>query len=102
MKKKLEKIECEICGEKNKNVLHKHHIIARTKINTSNDPMNLAIICSNCHNKVHAGEIEIVGLYPSTKLPYGRTLIYKTNGVSNIPEITEPYFKPKPKQMRIQ
>ena len=71
------KIECEICGEKNKNVLHHHHIVERTELNSDNSFYNLAVICANCHTKHHAGEIEIIGVYPSTKPPYGRILVYK-------------------------
>lgn len=101
MKKKLKKIECEICGNRELATLHKHHIIERTQLNTTNHPMNLAVICSNCHNKVHAGIIKIIGLYPSTKLPYGRTLIYDTKEEKNSLGITEAYYKPEPKQMKI-
>lgn len=98
---KLKKIECEICEEKDVNALHKHHIVERTELNTNNNPMNLAVICSNCHNKVHAGTIKIIGIYPSTKLPYGRILIYEINGKSNCPGITEPYFTYKPQKTKV-
>tara|TARA_Y100000310_G_C20465772_1_gene707580 strand:+ start:522 stop:866 length:345 start_codon:yes stop_codon:yes gene_type:complete len=101
MSRRLKKVECEICGIKEIEVLHKHHITERTEIDTSNHLMNLAVICSNCHNKVHAGRIEIVGLFPSTKLPYRRTLVYVLDGKPNIEGITEPYFKHVPKQSRL-
>lgn len=100
-KKKLEKIECEICGNNNKEVLHGHHIIERTEKNTTNHDYNIAIICGNCHSLVHSDIIKIIGIYPSTKLPYGRTVIYIKDGVSNCPEITEPYYSPQLKQMKI-
>lgn len=100
-KKKLIPICCEICGNDNKSVLHKHHIVERTDINSNNDNFNLAVICANCHNMVHSGEIKIIGLYPSTKLPYERTLIFEKGGISNVPGINEPYYSPKPKSMRI-
>ena len=92
---------CEICGETNTAVLHKHHIVERTDPNTSNDDMNLAIICANCHNKVHDKQIKIIGVYPSTKLPYARTLVYETGGVSNCPGITEPYYIPKANSSKV-
>lgn len=101
MPNKLKKIECEICGVKDVEVLHKHHITERTELDTCNHPMNLAVICSNCHNKVHADKIKIIGIYPSTKLPYGRTLIYELDGISNMPGITEPYFKHTPKKTKV-
>lgn len=101
MSKKLKKIECEICGCKDIETLHKHHIIERTKIDTDNHPMNLAIICSCCHNKVHAGTIEIIGIYPSTKLPYRRILVFKINGKTNVPGISKPFYNPKPAQFSV-
>lgn len=81
---KLKKEFCEICGEKNKEVLHAHHIIFRSDVNSNNKPENLAILCSNCHNLLHFGRIEIVGVWPSTK-PQGRLLVYIKDGVCNVP-----------------
>lgn len=102
MKKKLHKEYCEIkeCGIKNKKVLHWHHIIERKEINTCNDPFNLAVLCSNCHNLVHFGQIKIIGIYPATN-PQGRVLVYEFNGKKNIEGLDEPYFKPKPIGMKL-
>jgi len=100
MSKKLKKIECEICGTRDVETLHKHHIVERTELGTSNHPMNLAIVCANCHNKIHAGLIKIIGPYPSTQLPYGRTLVYEIDGKKNI-DIDEPYFVHKPQQSKV-
>lgn len=99
--KKPKKIVCEICGEKNTKVLQLHHIIPRTSINCTNDYLNLCCICANCHNLHHAGEIDIIALYPATKPPYGRILVYKKNGISNVPGIDEPYYTPQPKSMKL-
>lgn len=74
---KRPKIVCEICGEKNTKVLDRHHIIPRTDPKCTNDDYNLAIICSSCHRKVHAGAIKIIGVFPGTKPPTGRILIYE-------------------------
>jgi hypothetical protein len=93
---KPKKVSCEICAEENKAVLHHHHIIPRTDPRCTNDWLNVCVICSNCHNKVHANQIKIVGVFPSTQLPYKRTLVYEINGVSNVPGITEPYCVPVP------
>lgn len=100
---KRPKIMCEICGEDNKNVLHRHHIVERTEINSNNDDFNLAIICSNCHNLVHAGEIKIIGVFPGTRPPTGRILVYVKDGVCNVPgmENAEPYYTPKPQLMKV-
>ena len=102
MKQKLHKEFCEIegCGETDASVFHHHHIVERKEVGTSNHPMNLAVICSNCHNRVHAGKIKIIGVYPSTA-KYGRTLIYELDGIVNVPEIAEAYFKYKAPSMKI-
>lgn len=100
MRKKLIKNKCEICGNEDKETLHLHHIVERTDPNTSNHPMNLSIICSNCHNLVHSGLIKIIGVYPSTKPPNGRTLIYEQNGNKNL-DVNDPYFISKPKSIKI-
>lgn len=98
---KLHKDFCEIEGcDAPKETLHWHHIIERTVVGTSNDPYNLAVLCSNCHNLCHDGIIEIIGVYPSTN-KYGRKLIYKKNGVANVKGIEEPYFKPQLPKMKL-
>lgn len=100
-KEKLVPIVCEICGEPNTATLHKHHIVERIDPDSTNHEMNLAIICSNCHNKVHDGQIRIIGIFPSTKLPYRRTLVYEKNGQANIPDLTNPPFKSKAPSMKV-
>lgn len=98
---RLVPVICEICGETNRSALHKHHIIPRTDPKTSNDDVNLAIICASCHCKTHSGFIRIIGAFPSTQLPYKRTLVYEINGVSNVPGISEPYCIPVPVKRKI-
>lgn len=98
---KLHKEFCEIEGcDAPKETLNWHHIVERTEVNTSNNPMNLAVLCANCHHLVHSNVIEIIGVYPSTN-KYGRQLIYKLNGKANINGIDQPYFKHKPPQMKL-
>lgn len=65
VRSKLKKV-CEICGSKNKSTIDKHHIIPRTDPRTTDNISNLAIICSNCHRRVHAGEIIIEGVYTTS------------------------------------
>lgn len=60
------KVECEICGNTNKEVLHWHHIIPRADSRCTNTNSNIACICSNCHHGVHAGKIIIIGVYNTT------------------------------------
>jgi hypothetical protein len=97
----IEKILCEVCGEKDKSTLHKHHIIERTQLECTNDDYNLAVLCANCHSKVHSGKIKIIGIYPSTKLPYKRVLVFEEGGMPNVNGITEPYYKRKAKSMKV-
>jgi hypothetical protein len=98
---KLKKVSCEICGESSKATLHTHHIVERTNPESTEDWSNLCVICANCHNKVHANTIKIIGVYPSTKPPYGRFLVFEENGISNLPGVKDPYIVSKPKSMRL-
>lgn len=97
---KLHKEFCEICGIKGPTGIEHHHIISRTEVNTSNAPQNLAIICGVCHAKTHAGEIEILGVLPSTS-KYGRILIYTIGGICNAPGLEDFIIKPKPIAMKV-
>ena len=95
--KKRPKIECEVCGENDNHTLQRHHIVERTEINTSNHDFNLAVLCGNCHSKVHAGSLEIIGVWPGTRPPTGRILVFKLDGVCNFPSLENenPPYKPK-------
>ena len=99
---KLEKTHCEVCDEKNKEVLHLHHIVFRSEVNSNNKPDNLAILCSNCHNLLHFNRIKIVGVWPSTA-KNGRMLVYIKDGICNVPgmENETPPGTPKNESMKI-
>jgi hypothetical protein len=97
---KRPKIECEVCGEKDTDILERHHIIPRTDLECTNDDFNLAVLCRNCHGKLHAGNLKIIGVFPGTKPPSGRILVYELDGVKNI-DIDESYFTPKPKSVQV-
>lgn len=86
---KLEKISCEICDDNNKDILHAHHIKERTELETNNHNTNLLILCPNCHSKIHTNKIQIIGLFNSTKKPYGRSVIYLKDGVCNVPSMQQ-------------
>jgi hypothetical protein len=75
---------CEICNENKIATLHIHHIIEQHQINTSNRWDNLCCLCANCHNRVHHGQIKILGVLASTKLPNKRQIVYEENGIRNI------------------
>lgn len=103
MKKvKLIKNKCEIedCQVKDPEALHFHHIIERTQANTTNHNYNLAIICAVHHELVHSGKLKIIGVYPATKPPNNRILVYELNGVKNI-DISNPYIEFKNKSYKI-
>lgn len=98
--KKLIKDKCEIEGCDVTECLHLHHIVERTNINTNNDPMNLCILCPNHHAFVHSGRLKILSIFPSTKLPNGRTVVYELDGIKNI-DINEPYIEIKNKSYKV-
>jgi len=94
------KILCEVCGEKDVSVLERHHIIPRTELNCTHDDYNICVLCANCHSKTHLGTLKIIGVFPGTRPPTGRVLIYELDGVKNI-DVDEPYYIPKPKEMKV-
>jgi len=73
----LEKVACEICGLRDSRILHRHHIIPQCDPRCTNSSQNLAILCPSCHSYVHAGDITIIGVYPSTE---GRSLVWFKKG----------------------
>ena len=93
-----EKILCEVCGEKETCTLELHHIIPKSDPRCTNHPYNLAVICSSCHSKHHHGNLNILGVLPSTA-PGGRTLVYEENGVRNID--ADPILPPLPKYSKV-
>jgi len=103
LEKLCPKIQCEICGNKDKEILERHHIVERTELESNNHPYNLAVLCPNCHSLNHTGKIKIIGVFPGTKPPTGRILIYIKDGVCNLPggEDLEPYYIPTHKSMKI-
>ena len=59
------KNECEICGVRGA-MLDRHHIIPRTDPRSTDLDSNLAVICANCHRRVHSHEIIIEGVFPTS------------------------------------
>jgi len=92
LKIKLKKYKCEICKESNSKILDFHHIIPQTDPNCTDYPSNIAIICANCHRKVHTGALFIYGVIPSTEYPNKRTLVYEIDGKKNIDIEIPKYF----------
>lgn len=101
--KQLIKNKCEIddCNVTEECALHYHHIIDRVKVTSTNSPMNIAVLCSVHHNLVHDGKLKIISVYPSTKLPNRRTLVYELNGIKNIEGLDEPYITILPKSYKL-
>ncbi len=99
---KLIKNKCEIesCNISDPKLLELHHIIERTELNTTNHNMNLAILCANCHALTHTGRLKIIGVYPATRPPNGRILVYELDGKKNI-DIDGSYFEFKNKSFKI-
>ena len=97
--RKRPKLFCEVCGEDDLSTLQRHHIVERTEINTDNDDFNLAVLCASCHAKTHSGRLKIVGVFPGTRPPTGRVLVYVLDGVCNVPDLNEPYYTPQTHSM---
>ncbi len=81
------KDKCEVCGEKNKNLLHRHHIIPQCDERCTNKDTNISILCANCHTKVHCGEIIIIGVYFTSS---GKRTMWFKRG--EVPPIEEEYW----------
>jgi hypothetical protein len=94
--------KCEIDGCEVRECLHLHHIVPRTDINTTNNSFNLCILCPTHHSYVHAGRLKIIGIYPSTKLPNKRVVIYELDGKRNIEGIDVPFIEFKLKKYAIK
>lgn len=73
----LKKVSCEVCSYNVPSSLHTHHIIPRCDPRSSNNLNNLTVLCPNCHNLVHLGELIIIGVYTSTN---GRKLMFFRKG----------------------
>lgn len=70
-KKRIKKLidkKCFFCAESNYNLLDTHRILEGAKGGKYLEH-NMLTICSNCHRRVHAGEIVIDRKYDSTSGP---------------------------------
>jgi hypothetical protein len=100
--RKIIKDKCEIegCDVTESGALHLHHIIERTEVNTTNNSFNLAILCATHHAFVHCNRLKIIGVYPATKPPNNRILVYELDGRKNI-DLDIPYIQFKNKSFKI-
>lgn len=100
--RKLIKNKCEIesCLIKDPLLLELHHILPRTDEHTNNNNLNLAILCCCHHKLLDGGSLKIIGVFPSTKEPNFRTLVYELDGKKNI-DIDKPYIEFKNKSFKI-
>jgi predicted HNH restriction endonuclease len=89
---KLKKEHCEVCFETKKSTLNIHHIIPQCDERSSNNNYNLAVLCANCHNLVHSGDITIIGVYSSTN-NNGRSVLFFRKGEK--PPLEEIYWRVK-------
>jgi len=76
MANKRPKIKCEICEEQGI-VLDRHHVVPRTDSRSTDLDSNLAILCANCHRRVHAGEFIIEGVFSTSA---GKNLFWHEAG----------------------
>jgi predicted HNH restriction endonuclease len=76
IKKKTDK-KCHFCEESDYNVLDVHRITPGAEGGKYSE-FNTVCCCSNCHRKIHADEIKIVGKYYTTAGKY--VINYIING----------------------
>lgn len=70
--------KCRICGETDYEILDVHRAIVPGKDGGKYTKGNSICCCSNCHRKIHADKIQILGWHTSTK---GKVLhIIRENG----------------------
>ncbi len=72
MDKKVKKLidkQCYFCGENDYALLDLHRILEGSKGGKYNS-FNTLTTCSNCHRKVHAGRIKILGKHYCTNGRY--------------------------------
>lgn len=102
VKNKLTRTKCEVddCNVTDPHLLHVHHIIHRTELDSSNHPFNCCVLCANHHSLTHSGKLKIIGVFPSTKLG-GRQLVYELDGKPNVEGIDGIYIKVEPPRMKI-
>ena len=88
---------CEIC-EKTTEFIKEHHIHSKS-LGGSNDPGNIANICSECHDKVHYGLIIIEGRFGSMD---GNVLIWRKFNEPSFSELPDPpvWLKPNSKSLQ--
>jgi len=67
MEKRIAK-KCLICEENDYNILDVHRIVPGSE-GGKYKKWNMVCLCSNCHRRVHSGEIEIEGKHMSTSGP---------------------------------
>ena len=95
------KCEIESCDISDPDLLELHHIIERAEKNTSHNKFNLAILCCTHHKMVDGGRLKIIGVFPSTKFPNNRTLVYQLDGIQNVEGIESSYCEIKNKAFKI-
>ena len=64
--------KCKFCGESDYDLLDCHRIVEGSNGGKYTDK-NTVVVCSNCHRKIHSGQIKILGQYTST---YARWVLH--------------------------
>lgn len=68
-KKKFKQLyrKCQICGENDFDTLDVHRFKKEGKEGGKYTVGNCVVLCAKCHRKVHAGKIQLIGYFNSTK-----------------------------------
>ena len=73
----IQRQSCELCGSAVVRDLEVHHIVQRSQ-GGSNTLRNLAVLCETCHDRHHAGEIEVSPLVMTTEGPERASTVSET------------------------
>lgn len=77
----IQRKACEVCGDSVMKELEVHHILPRAD-GGGNDLRNLVVLCEKCHDKHHAGELEVGELRQTSEGLERSTTVFTADAVA--------------------
>jgi DNA mismatch repair protein MutS len=84
----IQRKACEVCGEPVVKELEVHHILPRAE-GGSNELRNLVVLCERCHDKHHAGQLEVGELRQTSEGLERSTTVFTAPVKKKVPKWTE-------------
>jgi DNA mismatch repair protein MutS len=84
----IQRKECEVCGDPVVKELEVHHILPRAE-GGSNELRNLVVLCEKCHDKHHAGQLEVGELRQTSEGLERSTTVFTAPVKKKAPKWTE-------------